>query len=211
MSNIKKFYLCLFLTVLMFFISFSCVKKVEPSFKSFYSEVVMIEVETIYGESIGGSGIFVQDNYILTACHVVEDAKRIKIIWADGREQETLCFETDPRVDLGLIYIDTEEIEGTKTFKDAEVGETIRIVGGPLGIFPYVTEGIVSAVDVNDSFFSEHYLDYVDAASNPGNSGGPVFDIHGNIVGILVGGYYGGEGLSVIIPAEDCVNFIGVR
>ncbi|MBL7077247.1 MAG: DegQ family serine endoprotease [Kiritimatiellae bacterium] len=149
-----------------------------------------------------GSGfIITKDGYILTNNHVVGDADRITVKLNDGRELEAERIGTDPKSEVAVIKVDTDEdlpVLETGDSSSLEIGEWVIAVGNPFGLSETLTVGVVSAIGRNDIGIAE-YEDFIqtDAAINPGNSGGPLLNIDGEVVGINTaiysqsGGYMG--------------------
>jgi len=201
--------------------------------------VVKLQVEGLYGESWQGSGVFVADDLILTAGHMVEDANKIIVTWPCGYnssmeiEKEELTYwgwwksgflsiigieilpqykpyvvswyqEDSTLTDLGFIYIKTSEIEPIASFDDAVIGETVTAIGNPYGHFPVVTQGIISAIGMKDTFVGGKNVFITDCPLVPGNSGCPIFDKDNNILGIHSWHYLNEEGMNFCVPAKIC-------
>lgn len=173
------------------------IKKVLPS-------VVAIEVHSEYGRIWHGSGVIVcPDGLIYTAGHVLEDAEKITIELHDGRifEAEKWCITPDN--DVGWLKIETEDLPFSYlgNSDDLRIGEPVFAVGGPYGRLWSVTAGIISRINVDESYFGEDPVIQIDPPLNPGNSGGPVYNSKGKVIGIVVGGVgnYGG-GIGIIMP-----------
>jgi serine protease Do len=161
--------------------------------------------DTITGE---GSGFFITaDGYAVTNNHVVDHAKSVQVTTDDGTVFTAKVVGTDPKTDLALIKVD-----GTKDFpyvKFAEhapqVGDWVVAVGNPFGLGGTVTAGIVSAR--GRDIGAGPYDDYVqiDAPINKGNSGGPAFDVNGNVIGVNTAIFSpsgGSVGIGFDIPAD---------
>lgn len=134
-----------------------------------------------------GSGFIVSgDGYIVTNFHVVQEAAQIVVRLSDGGERPARLVGTDPKTDLALVKIDGGGLP-TLPFGDSdrlEVGEPVLAIGAPFGLEQTVTNGIVSA---KERFIGAGpYDDFIqtDASVNPGNSGGPLVDARGALVGI---------------------------
>ena len=158
-------------------------------------------------QSLGSGFIISQDGYILTNAHVVEAAEEITIKLTDKREFKARVIGTDRRTDIALIKIDASGLPAVR-FGDAsrlKVGEWVLAIGSPFGFENTVTAGIVSAK--GRSLPQENYVPFIqtDVAVNPGNSGGPLFNLRGEVVGInsqiysRTGGFMG---LSFAIPID---------
>lgn len=140
-----------------------------------------------------GSGVIISSNgYILTNNHVVGNAKDggIKVQLSDTREFKAKLIGTDKYTDLAVIKIDASDLQVASfgNSDDVEVGHTVFAFGAPLGLKSTMTHGIVSALGRNigiirDEYGIENFIQ-TDAPVNPGNSGGPLIDINGRVVGI---------------------------
>jgi len=170
--------------------------------------VVKLQVESAWGGSWEGSGVFIADDLILTAGHMVEDANKITVTWPCDYNLPALSWyqEDSSLTDLGFIEVITPEVEPTAIFADAIVGETVRVLGNSLGYSFILTEGIVSAINIASSgdFREQKNVVVIDAAVNPGNSGSPVYNKDNEILGILVRGFRPAQGMNIIIPARIC-------
>jgi len=159
------------------------------------------------GESRGqGSGVIVDaDGYVVTNNHVVQGASRIDVVLSDGRSFPGRVLGQDPLTDLALIKIDARQLIA------AEWGDSDRLqegglvwaVGSPFGLERSITTGILSAKNRSGQA-GNPYQEFLqtDAAVNPGNSGGPLVDVNGRLVGIItaiVGPV--NQGISFAIPS----------
>jgi 2-alkenal reductase len=166
-------------------------------------------------QTVSGSGVFIsEDGYILTNNHVVEDAQQLMVILADGSEQEAVIVGTDIYADLAVLKTDGE-VPAVAVLGNSDVlnpGETVIAIGSPLGDFKNtVTVGVVSAtgrsIDTGEGYQIENLIQ-TDAAINSGNSGGPLVNLLGDVVGIntLVvrdsGSGTVAEGLGFSIPSN---------
>ncbi len=154
-----------------------------------------------------GSGVVVDNaGYVLTNNHVVDGAAEIEVSLSDGRKVGASVIGVDPATDLAVIKIDAEGLIPAP-WGDSEklpVGAPVWAVGNPYGLDRSVTFGIISAKSrrgLNSNPYQ--YFLQTDAAVNPGNSGGPLVNINGEVVGIntaIVGRSY--QGISFAIPSE---------
>ncbi|HZM32892.1 MAG TPA: DegQ family serine endoprotease [Burkholderiales bacterium] len=153
-----------------------------------------------------GSGFIVQsDGIVLTNAHVVEGAEEVRVRLPDRREFEGKVLGVDKPTDIAVVKIDAKDLPTVKLGdpKDVKVGEWVLAIGSPFGFENSVTAGIVSAT--SRSLPEGTYVPFIqtDAAVNPGNSGGPLFNMKGEVIGInsqiysRTGGYMG---LSFAIP-----------
>ncbi len=161
--------------------------------------------QNVIGE---GSGFFISpDGYAVTNNHVVDHAKSVQVTTADGTVYDARVVGTDPKTDLALIKIDGKSDFPYVRFADQEprVGDWVIAVGNPFGLSETVTAGIVSAE--SRDIGAGPYDDYIqiDAPINKGNSGGPAFDVDGNVIGINTAIYSpsgGSVGIGFDIPAD---------
>ena len=139
----------------------------------------------------GGSGVIISaDGYIVTNNHVIEDATKLKVKLNDGRTFDAKLIGTDPTTDVALIKIDEENLP-TLAFgnsNDLRLGEWVLAIGSPFDLQSTITAGIVSAKArqlgvIPDELRVESFIQ-TDAAVNPGNSGGALVNIRGELVGI---------------------------
>ena len=161
--------------------------------------------ETITGE---GSGFFISaDGYAVTNDHVVDHAKSVQVTTDDGTNYTAKVIGTDNKTDLALIKVDGKKDFPYVKFAEnsPQVGDWVVAVGNPFGLGGTVTAGIVSAR--GRDIGAGPYDDYVqiDAPINKGNSGGPAFDVDGNVIGVNTAIFSpsgGSVGIGFDIPAD---------
>jgi serine protease Do len=138
-------------------------------------------------QSLGSGFIIDETGYVITNNHVIDNAEKIMVILYDDTSFEATVVGKDPKTDVALLKIDPKKTKLTAVkFGDSNnlrVGDWVMAIGNPFGFGGTVTAGIVSARGRN---LSGSYDDYIqtDASINRGNSGGPLFDMKGNVVGI---------------------------
>ena len=138
-------------------------------------------------QSLGTGFIIDKQGYILTNNHVVEMADEIKVKFSDGKEYEAEIIGRDPKTDIALIKIESDEALQPLVLGDSEkleVGEWVVAIGNPFGLGNTVTAGIVSAKYRQIGASSYDNFIQTDASINPGNSGGPLLNTSGEVVGI---------------------------
>ena len=158
-----------------------------------------------------GSGFIVSpDGVILTNAHVVQGADEVTVKLQDRREFRAKVLGSDPRTDVAVLKIDAKGLPVAPIGKSQSllVGEWVLAIGSPFGLESTVTAGVVSATGRSISQNSVPFIQ-TDVAVNPGNSGGPLFNTRGEVVGInsqiysMTGGY---QGLSFSIPIDLAVR-----
>jgi serine protease Do len=159
-----------------------------------------------------GSGFIISaDGYILTNTHVVDDVDEVVVKLHDKREFRAKVVGKDDRTDVALLKIDADKLP-TVTIGDPNklrVGEWVLAIGAPFGFENSVTAGIVSAK--GRSLPQENYVPFIqtDVAVNPGNSGGPLFNMNGEVVGMnsqIISRSGGYMGLSFAIPIDVAMD-----
>jgi serine protease Do len=159
-----------------------------------------------------GSGFIIKpDGYILTNAHVVAGSEEVSVKLTDKREFKAKVIGTDPRTDVALLKIDAKDLPAVHIGDPSKVkvGQWVAAIGSPFGFENSITAGIVSAK--GRALPDETYVPFIqtDTAVNPGNSGGPLFDLNGEVIGInsqiysRTGGYMG---LSFAIPIDIAMD-----
>jgi len=166
------------------------------------------------GTSLGSGFVIDKTGYIVTNNHVIEGADQITVVMHDERKFEAKLVGRDPKTDLALLKVKTSEDLPSVSFGDsdhARVGDWVLAIGNPLGLGGTVTAGIVSAR--GRDIRSGPYDDYIqtDAPINRGNSGGPLFNIKGEVIGIntaILSPSGGSIGIGFSIPSQLAIGVI---
>lgn len=162
-------------------------------------------------EGGSGSGVIVQsDGVILTNAHVVGMSRTVRVGLADGRRVEGRVVGRDPSLDVAVVRIDVPNMP-VAPIGDSdrlEVGQTAIAIGNPLGLERTVTTGVISAINRSPRGMSLDGLIQTDAAISPGNSGGPLLDSRGRVIGIntAVIRATGAQGLGFAVPIKLAQN-----
>jgi len=169
------------------------------------------EKERTVPRGVGSGFIISEDGYILTNNHVVARSNGIFVTLTSGKEYKAEIIGTDSRTDIALIKIDAKDLEPLEIGDSTSLkkGQWVLAIGSPFGLDSTVTSGIVSAInrDAGD------YLPFIqtDVPGNPGNSGGPLINLQGEVVGVnsqIVSQSGGYMGISLAIPIDEAMNVV---
>lgn len=182
---------------------------------------VALNVTTKTGEGAGSGVIVTADGYIATNYHVVENALSITVIASDGTTYEAEFIDGDALNDIAVIKVDATNLTAAKlgSSKNSRVGDQVIAIGTPHSINYQgtMTSGYISALNrrfveqnANGTVNKVLYLIQTDTSLNPGNSGGPLFNMSGEVIGIvtlkIAGANY--EGLGFALPMESVIDII---
>lgn len=165
-----------------------------------------------------GSGFFInKEGYIITNFHVIKEQRHVSVTQFVGEKhnmrrvvyRDVRIVALDPFHDLAVLKIEKNLVKDFRpvvfaTTRNYKLGETVFVIGNPLGLERTVTEGVISHLSRN--FAGNLYLQ-IDAPVNPGNSGGPLFNSKGEVIGVINMGVMSMEGLNFAIPIRN-VKFL---
>ncbi|MBO9663479.1 MAG: DegQ family serine endoprotease [Dokdonella sp.] len=165
--------------------------------------------------SMGSGFIISQDGYVLTNNHVIEGADSVTVNLSDRREFDAKVVGADAQYDIALLKIDATGLPAVSVgdSKTVKAGQWVVAIGSPFGFDHSVTAGIVSAVGRNFGSADQRYVQFIqtDVPINRGNSGGPLFNLAGQVVGInsqIFSNTGGFMGVSFAIPIDLAMNAV---
>ena len=188
-------------------------QQIPEILKRFFGNQVIVPQQQAQQEKTAyGSAFFIsKDGYLLTNHHVVEDASKVTIMFNDRREIDATIVGSDARTDVALLKVNGSNFPELRTgnVDRLKVGEPVLAIGSPFGFDYSASAGIVSAKMRN--MMGETSVPFIqtDVALNPGNSGGPLFNQNGEVVGVnsrIFSGTGGYMGLSFSIPIDVAMD-----
>ncbi|HEV2363059.1 MAG TPA: trypsin-like peptidase domain-containing protein [Caulobacteraceae bacterium] len=190
-------------------------ERVMRAFEAVGPAVARVEAAQGSGRAGAGSGvIYAPDGYLLTNSHVIEGARKLHVNLADGRRLAAERIGDDPATDLAVLRVAAAGLPHARFGRSGNlrVGQLVIAIGNPLGFQATVTAGIVSALGRTLRSASGRLIDSViqtDAPLNPGNSGGPLVDGGGRVVGINTAIIGAAQGICFAIGIDTAVDVIG--
>ena len=177
--------------------------------------------QTVTGAAAGSGFVITEDGYILTNYHVIDGANSIKVTFDNGKEYTATYIGGEEKNDIAVIKVDATGLTPVVIGKSSDmlVGEQVTTIGNPLGELTFSeSTGIISALDRSITMSDGRQMNMIqtDCAINSGNSGGPLFNSHGEVIGIVSAKYSSGsssssasvEGLGFAIPMDDVASMV---
>ena len=181
----------------------------EEVYRIIQPSMILIQAELPDGEKSLGSGVIIDDaGDILTALHVVNGASKISLVYADGTHSDAMVANAQPNMDIAVLQALTPPAQFIPAVlgnpRSLQIGDEVYAVGHPFGLYGSMSAGVVSGFDrtfqPKGSQTELEGLIQFDAAANPGNSGGPLLNREGQVVGIVTG---------IVNPTNDSF-FVGI-
>ncbi len=187
------------------------VARVAPSVVSIR---VTVEGRRGTGEGAGSGFVVAPDGFVVTNHHVVDGASRVSVAFTDGHEVDARVEGTDPPTDLALLRVVEAGLAPVEIGRseDLRVGQLVIAIGNPLGFQSTVSTGVISALGRNLRGRTGRLIENViqtDVALNPGNSGGPLVDSRGRVVGVNTAMIRMAQGLCFAIPSSTMLWVLG--
>jgi S1-C subfamily serine protease len=171
------------------------------------AERALPSVVQVRAGSRGGSGVVIDGSHVVTNGHVVTGASTVELLLDDGRSVSGRVLGADDRNDIAVIEANLGNTPAAALGRSSglRIGQPVIAVGSPLGLTGSVTAGVVSAVDRSSGNYPGPMIQ-TDASINQGNSGGPLVDLHGQVVGINTAiatvGSSGNIGIGFAVPID---------
>jgi len=172
---------------------------------NFTPEETYNSVVVVYTDTGVGSGFSIKENIIITNAHVVGYSKKVAVNLYDGTTIKGNVIKTDIEKDLALIEVDKTITPLSVNSNNLSIGQEVYAIGAPKDMPYTMTKGIISALDRK---LGQNTYIQIDASVNSGNSGGPLVDDSGNVIGIITLKASDAEGIGFAINTKDINNFI---
>lgn len=182
----------------------SCVQSYAMGFDA---EAVYESIFVISTDSSLGSGFAIGNNVIVTNAHVIEDSRYVNVTTYESKKYTAEIYALDNEIDIAVLLVDGADFVPLKIGKEdsIKIGEDIYTVGAPNSMAYTLTKGVISAKDRNVS--GQTYIQ-IDAAINQGNSGGPLLNDFGEVLGINTLKLSNSEGIGLAIPISRVVSYL---
>lgn len=184
----------------------------DPFFDEFFKRQFGDNFKPQPRKGLGSGFIYKSTGLIVTNFHVIENADEIEIVLHNEKKYKANIVGTDKRTDVALLKINSDEKLKSLNIGKSEnlkIGQWVVAIGNPLGLGTTVTTGIISAKGRYVDGLGT-YVDFIqtDAALNKGNSGGPLFDLNGNVIGVNTAIAARGQGIGFAIPIDTVVDIV---
>ena len=184
----------------------------DPFFDEFFKRQFGDNFKPQPRKGLGSGFIYKNTGLIVTNFHVIENADEIEIVLYNEKKYKANIVGTDKRTDVALLKINSDEKLKSLNIGKSEnlkIGQWVVAIGNPLGLGTTVTTGIISAKGRYVDGLGT-YVDFIqtDAALNKGNSGGPLFDLNGNVIGVNTAIAARGQGIGFAIPIDTVVDIV---
>ena len=184
----------------------------DPFFDEFFKRQFGDNFKPQRRKGLGSGFIYKSSGLIVTNFHVIENADEIEIVLHNEKKYKANIVGTDKRTDVALLKINSDEKLKSLNIGKSEnlkIGQWVVAIGNPLGLGTTVTTGIISAKGRYVDGLGT-YVDFIqtDAALNKGNSGGPLFDLNGNVIGVNTAIAARGQGIGFAIPIDTVVDIV---
>jgi S1-C subfamily serine protease len=189
------------------------VEKVGPSVVAI--RIKKAEKGELFGNEGAGSGIIIApDGFVLTNDHVVHNTSEVDVFLTDGRSYNAQIIGTDPATDLAIVRVSANDLPAAELgdSDDLKAGQLAIAIGNPLGFQSTVSAGVISALGRALRSRSGRLIENIiqtDVALNPGNSGGPLVDSRGRVIGINTAMIFSAQGISFSIPVNTAKWIVG--
>jgi len=185
--------------------------QITEAFKKHFPEIFASGTDV---RNIGSGLILDNSGLIVSSAHLVRDVRKIKVTLASGKRATATLLGLDSNTDIALLKISLKQavtVPPHASLDSIQVGQAVYAIGAPFGFTGSVTAGIVSAIRDRSSVFHKAAVIQTDVAVNPGNSGGPLFNYQGEVIGITTeimstnGGF---QGVSFAVPMDSVLRVV---
>ena len=162
----------------------------------------VVELRPGFARWLGAGVVISEDGWVMTAGHVVEDQDVMIVTMRDGMKYMSVLIIEDPNSDTAILKIDVEDTPYVRLYQGyPQLGAPVYAIGHPLGVLYSISLGVVSNSHINKPWFDSDLI-VTDAEITGGNSGGPLFNMEGCLLGIVVAGssYFTGVEANLVIP-----------
>ena len=193
------------LLALMMIVAIVLATCISASALNFNVEEVYNSVFVIYSENSMGSGFAIGENCIITNAHVIDDRNNIIVKSYDGQNYEGFVVDINTEIDIAILCIDNVTLTPIALTTNINIGDDVYAIGAPNSMSYTLTKGVVSS---KERKIGQNIYIQPDAAINEGNSGGPLLNESGNVIGINTLKLMDSEGIGLSIPAGVITEYI---